>query len=162
MAQDLRFFLLDFTSFYFIYLFIYLFIHLFILVELRFQLRALYVQHRPSTAWNTPPVYFSLVNLEMGVSRTICLDWLRTPVLRSQNVILLMSVSQVARMLAPATSALTSPLNNWSMFDFVSTSHVVTLSNPYLSFSVWKCVMSYLNLGSSIVSPGFLHTELQP
>jgi hypothetical protein len=47
------------------------------------------LQSRPSIAWAKPPVHFALVNLEMGVSRTVCLDL-------PQSAVLLISASQVA------------------------------------------------------------------
>jgi hypothetical protein len=62
----------------------------FLLVGLGFELRALHLQSRCSTAWATPPVHFALVILEMGVPWTICPGWPWT-------VILPISTSQVAR-----------------------------------------------------------------
>jgi hypothetical protein len=59
-------------------------------VGLGFELRALHLQSRCSTSWETPIGHFALIVLEMGVLRTICLGWPPT-------VILLIPASQVAR-----------------------------------------------------------------
>jgi hypothetical protein len=55
------------------------------LVGLGFELRLVCLQSRHTTTWATPPIQFSLVVLEMGVSQIIC--WAG----------LLLSASQVAR-----------------------------------------------------------------
>jgi hypothetical protein len=59
----------------------------FFLVEPGFKHRTSCLQSRSSITWNTPPAYFALVILEMGVSQTICPDWPQTkilPILASQ------------------------------------------------------------------------------
>jgi hypothetical protein len=50
-----------------------------------------------TTTWDTPPVHFALVILEMGVSQTICPGW-------PQTLILQISASQVVRWQVWATS----------------------------------------------------------
>jgi hypothetical protein len=62
----------------------------FVLVGLRFELRALRLQTKHSIAWDTPPIHFSLVILEVGVLGTyFCPDWPLTTIFP-------ISVSQVA------------------------------------------------------------------
>jgi hypothetical protein len=53
----------------------------FFLVALGFELRASHLLGRCCTAWDTPPVHFALVILEMVVSQIIHPKWLRTLIL---------------------------------------------------------------------------------
>jgi hypothetical protein len=59
-------------------------------VGLGFELRALSLQSRHSTAWATPPVHFALVILKMGSCELFPPGW-------PQITILLISASQVAK-----------------------------------------------------------------
>jgi hypothetical protein len=73
----------------------------FFLVVLGFELRALHLQSRCSTACTTLQVHFVLVILSMGVFQSLCLGW-------PWNVIFLTSAFQVARIIrvshpAPST-----------------------------------------------------------
>jgi hypothetical protein len=71
----------------------------FFLVGLEFELRALHLQTRHSTAWAIPPVYFAMVILELGVLWTICPGWPPT-------VNFLISAFQVARIIGMGPSTL--------------------------------------------------------
>jgi hypothetical protein len=58
-----------------------------LLVGLEIELRALNLQNKCSSTWDTSPVHFALVIFEMGVSQTIYLGWpptLTLPICASQ------------------------------------------------------------------------------
>jgi hypothetical protein len=91
------------------------------LVGLVFKLRALHLQSRHSAAWAILTVlHFALDILEMGVSWTICLGW-------PQTVILLTSVSQVARITVMRYHCLATTYNV-----FKSTLYLLPVNLPHL------------------------------
>jgi hypothetical protein len=105
----------------------------FSLVGLGFELRALCFQSRCYTTWTIPPVHFVLLILEMGISGTVCPDWLRTAVLT-------ISASQVASITGKSHQCQGTALSSSQLQYFWKRWQLMILLNRgKLSFFVHNC-----------------------